>query len=90
MAAPDTKIDFTIGDQERLMRMETYQEETLRLLKHLPCQPEAIKDCPQGDRIVAIERRTNSIASWVTGLVATLLAGGMLALVSAVLTHLAK
>ena len=90
MATPETKIDFTVGDQQALARIEVSMEKVLNKLTYLPCQDEAIKPCPQNDRMVAIEGKANRAVMWIQGIIATILAGGVLAGVSAFLTHLSS
>jgi hypothetical protein len=90
MATPETKIDFTVGDQQTLARIEVNMKKVLNKLAHLPCQDEAIKPCPQENRMVAIEQKANKAVMWIQGIIATLLAGGILAGASAFLTHIAE
>ena len=90
MATPETKIDFTIGDQQALARIEVSMKKVLNKLTHLPCQDEALKPCPQEQRMVSIESKANRAVMWIQGIIATILAGGVIAGISSFLTHLSK
>lgn len=90
MATPETKIDFTVGDQQALARIEVSMQKVLNKLTHLPCQDEAVKPCPQNDRLIAIEDKATRAVMWIQGIIATLLAGGIIAGASAFLTHIAE
>lgn len=90
MAAPETRIDFTVGDQQTLARIEVLNEKVLDKLNHLPCQDQAVVPCPQDKRMVAMEQKANRAVMWIQGIIATILTGGTLAIVAAVLSHLAK
>lgn len=70
MAKADTPIPFTIGDQERLVRIE----EGLETLQKLPCITDA--PCPENDRIAALETsRTRGLYGMVTFVVGAALYG---------------
>jgi hypothetical protein len=90
MAAPTTKIDFTVGDQERLVKIEALQEKMLNKLSHLPCSSDNDLPCPQEGWITAVEKKVDVANSWVRGIVASLLVGSILTGAAAFLTHLAR
>jgi hypothetical protein len=90
MATPETKIDFTVGDQQTLARIEALNERVLDKLKHLPCQDQAVTPCPQEDRMIAIEQKANRAVTWIQSIVATIFAGGIVAALAVFLDHMAK
>lgn len=65
MATPDTPIDFTVGDQERLARIEMH----LTVISKLPCLTDA--PCPENDRISALEKSRErglvGVATFIVG-----------------------
>lgn len=65
MAKADTPIPFTIGDQERLVRIE----KGLEIVTKLPCVSDA--PCPEDDRIKALEQSRNrglvGLATFIVG-----------------------
>lgn len=90
MATPETEIAFTVGDQERLKEIEIVSGKILEKLNHLPCRPDNDTPCPNEGWIRAVEKKVDDTRNWVTGVIAVLFSAGVIGLVSAVLTHMAK
>jgi hypothetical protein len=90
MATNDTKIDFTIGDQKALARIEVMQRKVLNKLTHLPCQDEAVGPCPQENRMVSIEQKADRAVMWIQGIITTIIGGICIVGIASYLTHLAK
>ncbi len=84
MASEDTRIGFTVGDQERVVRMETILERIDEKLDQLPCQHEPPL-CTQEARLGSLEKTRGR---WYKGLI-TLVVGTLVAGIVAIFNTVA-
>lgn len=78
-------MSFTDKDREILTETRVRVENIEGWVSNLPCQQHP-PECTQEQRIKNIEK----INKWIMGIMATLLGGGGLALLSLFLTYIAK
>ena len=80
---------FTDEDRSVLISTKTKVENIEGWIASLPCQQQP-QVCPKQDRLDDIEKGLSNTRNWVAGVVATLIGGGTLALLAALLNHLAR
>lgn len=76
MAKEDMEVGFTLGDQERMVRMEDVLGGLDTKLDNLPCQTGPPTHCAQGLRITSLEdSRKKTVGAIITVAIGTFLAG---------------
>jgi hypothetical protein len=80
---------FTDEDRNVLVATKTKVDNIEGWIASLPCQQQP-PVCLKTDKLDDIEKRLSNTRNWVAGVVATVIGGGALALLAALLTHLAR
>jgi len=79
---------FTDEDRNILIETSTKVKNIEGWVESLPCQQQP-PVCLKQDALDNLEKTVSNTRNWVAGIVATILGGGALAVLAAILTHIA-